>query len=379
MRDPARDPERPDERVCQEPIIAPPIEERDDLDPGRGAVERLQQTAGNSAVCQAVAPTSHGAARRVAEALVPGLGRPLEPHVRREMEGYLRRDLRGVRVHTDGAAARVARGLGARAFTAGNNVVFAEGAYAPGTTNGREILVHELTHVVQQGGVRGAGRGGAGVVDARAAEDVARRSGRAVRSGVPSPEAPREAPAAVLQGDVEEAIRREWESLADLFESDEEVPGPVVLAEGLATTAIRIRKVLDDAGALSDDSGAQGRMRRVGEELERAEREIPELVAEVDVNRLAEIHDALEEMCEGLEKVEQIPHPAEQRPRAVSELTRVTKAAGRLEAALPNGTWRSRMKGLADLGPLIAQLREAPEAAAGGGDGDDDDAKPEAA
>lgn len=379
MRDPARDPERPDERARQEPIIAPPIEERDDVDPGRGAVERLQQTAGNSAVSLAVAPTSRGAARRVAEALVPGLGRPLEPHVRREMEGYLGRDLRGVRVHTDGAAARVARGLGARAFAAGGNVVFAEGAYAPGTTSGREILAHELTHVVQQGGVRGAGTGGAGIVDARAAEDAARRSGRAARCGAPSPGAPGEAPAAVLQGDVEEAVRRGWEKLGDLFESEEEVPGPVVLAEGLATTAVRIREALDDAGALTEDSGARSRMRRVGEELERAEREIPELVAEVDVNRLAEIHDALEEMCEGLEKVEKIPDPAEQRPRAVSELARVTKAAGRLEAALPNGTWRSRMKALADLGPLVAQFREAPVAADGGGDGDDDDAKPEAA
>lgn len=366
MREPERDPEGFDERVRQEPVSVPEPEGHDDPHPGRDAVERLQQTAGNSAVSQAVAPAAQGAARRVAEGLVPGLGRPLEPRVRRDMEAHLGRDLRGVRIHTGSAAARVARGIGARAYAAGNDIVFAEGAYAPDTPTGRETLAHELTHVVQQRGEARAAPSGRG---ARAAEDDARRSGRAAAGGEPAPARPREAVPALVQGDAEEATTREWEKIGDIFDAEDETPGPVVLAEGLGTTSARVHTALEEAGALTDDSGEQGRMRRVGEELERAQPEIPDVVADVDTKRLPEIRESLEEMDESLEKVEQIGSPAEQRTRAVSELTRVTKAAGKLEAALPSGTWRTRLKGLADLGPLVARLIEEP-APAGGADGE---------
>jgi hypothetical protein len=375
MRDPGRDPERLEEHARREVAAEPPAEVLDP-DPALDAVERLQQTAGNTAVSRAVAPASGGAARRVAESLVPGLGRPLDPPVRRDMEEHLGRDLGGVRVHADAEAARVARGLGARAFAAGSHVVFAQGAFAPLTPSGRALLAHELTHVVQQRGAPGA-RGG-GVATPETAEDDARRSGRAAAAGARAPAGAREAPAVVLQGDVEEATRLEWEKLGDLFESDEEAPGPVVLAEGLTVTTVRLKEALESAGSLTEDAGEQGRMRRVGEDLERAEQEIPQAVADVDVKRLPEIRNALEDMCEGLEKVEQMPDLAEQRPRAVQELTRVTKAAGKLEAALPNGTLRTRMKALGDLGPLLARLVEAP-VAADGGDGDEgDESRPEA-
>src|SRR5262249_44836066 len=56
-----------------------------------------------------------------------------------------------VRVHTDGEAAEAARGVMARAYTAQNHIVFSRGEYAPHTTEGRRLLAHELTHVVQQG------------------------------------------------------------------------------------------------------------------------------------------------------------------------------------------------------------------------------------
>jgi hypothetical protein len=58
-----------------------------------------------------------------------------------------------VRVHADAEAARSARSVNALAFTVGRDVVFGAGQYAPGTRAGRELLAHELTHVVQQGGV----------------------------------------------------------------------------------------------------------------------------------------------------------------------------------------------------------------------------------
>ncbi len=59
-------------------------------------------------------------------------------------------DLSAVRVHDNVDAATAAHSVRARAFTLGSDVVFAAGAYTPQTPQGRRLLAHELTHVVQQ-------------------------------------------------------------------------------------------------------------------------------------------------------------------------------------------------------------------------------------
>lgn len=82
-------------------------------------------------------------------------GRALSQETLARMEPRFGSDFRGVRVHADAAAARSAREIGARAYTMGNDVVFAEGEFAPGTGAGEALLAHELTHVVQQGGHAG--------------------------------------------------------------------------------------------------------------------------------------------------------------------------------------------------------------------------------
>jgi hypothetical protein len=56
-----------------------------------------------------------------------------------------------VRVHADAQAAESARAVNALAYTVGNHIVFDAGRYQPHTDEGRAILAHELTHVVQQG------------------------------------------------------------------------------------------------------------------------------------------------------------------------------------------------------------------------------------
>lgn len=55
-----------------------------------------------------------------------------------------------VRLHADPTAAASATALGARAYTAGRDIYFGQGWYAPETREGRRLLAHELTHVVQQ-------------------------------------------------------------------------------------------------------------------------------------------------------------------------------------------------------------------------------------
>jgi hypothetical protein len=67
------------------------------------------------------------------------------------MEPRLNADLGDVRVHADESAASLSNHLSARAFTYRNHVFFARDQYQPGTSEGRHLLAHELTHTIQQG------------------------------------------------------------------------------------------------------------------------------------------------------------------------------------------------------------------------------------
>jgi hypothetical protein len=69
-----------------------------------------------------------------------------------------RYDFAGVRVHTGGGAAAAARSVNADAFTLGDHIVFGNGQYAPETAAGRQLIAHELTHVVQQNHAPASGR-----------------------------------------------------------------------------------------------------------------------------------------------------------------------------------------------------------------------------
>jgi hypothetical protein len=55
-----------------------------------------------------------------------------------------------VRVHTDARAAESAHAVDAQAYTVGQHIAFAAGRHAPATAEGRLLLAHELTHVLQQ-------------------------------------------------------------------------------------------------------------------------------------------------------------------------------------------------------------------------------------
>jgi len=82
--------------------------------------------------------------------VLSGSGQPLESDLLDEMGSRFGHDFSQVRVHQGGAAEQSAREISARAYTTGNNIVFGAGAYAPATAEGRHLLAHELTHVVQQ-------------------------------------------------------------------------------------------------------------------------------------------------------------------------------------------------------------------------------------
>ena len=150
------------------------------------------------------------------------------------MGQFLGHDFARVRVHTDAQAADSAALVAARAYTVGNHVVFGSGQYAPHTRPGLRLLLHELTHVVQQGDAL-AGQGAAlGVdpadhpserqADAVASAVMGERHGTAgpldtvAQRGIPGPVVQRQAikghvephyPTEKEQQEVEELLRRQ--------------------------------------------------------------------------------------------------------------------------------------------------------------------------
>ncbi len=109
------------------------------------------------------APGAAGAAADRAPGAIRGGGAPLPAAFQARMESAFGQDFSGVRVHEDAGAVGA---VGAQAFAQGEQIVL-----GPGQAGNEKLLMHELTHVVQQRGGRvpaGApqGKGGAVVVDA---------------------------------------------------------------------------------------------------------------------------------------------------------------------------------------------------------------------
>ncbi|MEU9184570.1 DUF4157 domain-containing protein [Streptomyces sp. NPDC048484] len=92
--------------------------------------------------------------------IVSGAGQPLDPGVRRELEEQLGHDLGRVRLHTGRDAGQLTELVGADAVAVGQDVFFREGAFKPGTDEGRRLLAHELLHTVQNPHGLGALRAG---------------------------------------------------------------------------------------------------------------------------------------------------------------------------------------------------------------------------
>lgn len=117
------------------------------LAPGRMGSEGLSQT-------KEADGTVHGVNSGPEEQMLPmrGGGQPLPDSVRNFFEPRFGYDFSHVMVHTDARAAESARSINALAYTVGSDVVFDSGQYSPTMTSGRQLMAHELTHVVQQGG-----------------------------------------------------------------------------------------------------------------------------------------------------------------------------------------------------------------------------------
>ncbi len=90
-------------------------------------------------------------------------GQPMGPATQELMGDAFQADFSPVRIHTGQQSAKMNQQLNARAFTYRNHIYFNEHQYLPESTEGKRLLAHELTHVIQQ----------------RAAHSVLQRTGQA--------------------------------------------------------------------------------------------------------------------------------------------------------------------------------------------------------
>lgn len=83
-----------------------------------------------------------------------GKGQSIPEEQRDPLEELMGADFSGVRIHNDQESHELNKQINAQAFTRGNDVFFNAGKYDPSTEEGKRLLAHELTHVIQQEGDR---------------------------------------------------------------------------------------------------------------------------------------------------------------------------------------------------------------------------------
>lgn len=130
----------------------------------------------------AVGPHSSDAIPQIVDDVLHSSGHTLDAATRAFFEPRFGHDLSRVRVHTGGQAGESARAVHARAYTVGQDMVFAPGAYSPHTTEGKQLLAHELTHTVQQRQVQSS----SAVLSLGANDSVHEQAARAAESQVVS-------------------------------------------------------------------------------------------------------------------------------------------------------------------------------------------------
>jgi hypothetical protein len=120
-------------------------------------VIRMQKTFGNSAVQRFLAQRSAQGKNELDDETTKSInselggGQSLDQGIAQKAGAVMDQDFSNVNVHTGDKADSLNQQLQAKAFTVGNDIFFQEGQYNPGSSEGQELISHELTHVVQQG------------------------------------------------------------------------------------------------------------------------------------------------------------------------------------------------------------------------------------
>jgi hypothetical protein len=112
------------------------------------ACRRKRLSADSSAI--AANEGQRGDIPNIVQEVLESPGQPLDTQARAFFEPRFGHDFSKVRIHTDGKAGESAQSVNALAYTVGNHISFGPGTYLSHGRQGRQLLAHELAHVVQQ-------------------------------------------------------------------------------------------------------------------------------------------------------------------------------------------------------------------------------------
>lgn len=116
-----------------EPVQRQPMEEEEEM------MQAKTEAVGDSSASTSVSMDS-----------LRGRGTPLSSDTRNYFEPRFGQDFSDVRIHTGSEAEHSASSIQAKAFTSGSDIVFGKNRHDPHSADGKKLLAHELTHVVQQ-------------------------------------------------------------------------------------------------------------------------------------------------------------------------------------------------------------------------------------
>ncbi|GLF93127.1 eCIS core domain-containing protein [Streptomyces yaizuensis] len=258
--------------------------------------------------------------------IVSGAGQPLDPGVRRDLEERLGHDLGRVRLHTDRDAGALTALLGADAVAVGQDILFREGAYVPGTAAGHRLLAHELLHTLQNPDGLGTLRAGRDPGAVSLAHQPVEREAESTARALTEQDAPG-ASTSVEPGHATPGWLRY--ATVDADRARLEAVDPATLVDRLANDVLRSLR-----GDPTDSSG------RVRLHLGRMSPDLQDLVLDrLEIRLPAPEHDRLVRLAEETDP-DSLPFEASTTPHALPDaLEEIEREHESDEAA-----WRARLE-----------------------------------
>lgn len=279
-------------------------------------------------------------------------GQPLDPQTRAFFEPRFGHDFSEVRVHNDAKAEESAGAVNALAYTVGRDVVLGARHDAQRTDEGKKLLAHELTHVVQQQAAGAAAPNDSLQVSApdTSSEHEAEEIGHSVMSAANNPKASiREAmPVGQVQRQEQEKTGGGWWQKLKQFLSAE--PDEEKLLKDFNNGLKRSQKLCEIGSIIESDPKAAERLKQAGEKFGSVTKVLGTGLsirsAARDIVHFIDAIATLEEL-----DIRQDPE------KAAKAFGKLFASAGRLGKRLPAGPWSAYFDWLAESENFFTNMR----------------------
>lgn len=175
--------------------------------------KKPHKTVGTDSVRQPAPAFSNQAMLDLLKAPENVRAKPLSQEMQEKMSQHFGVSLSGIKVFENENLNQ----LGETAFAHGNEIHVAKGQYAPGTAHGQEVLMHEATHVVQQGMGLAHDTGNESAALEAQAQSVQAGGSMGNISGFSMPTATAAAPVQGFGRTLLKKIKSGWQSFKNLF------------------------------------------------------------------------------------------------------------------------------------------------------------------